>query len=225
MPEMESRDAGLLLTPKQANPRARPTAARRYFRTNGLFAPRVSTRGTPRQEEMRPIAAASGRGLRLPAPAGPAAVGFARTSSRRSGEERTLRADTLSRTFDTVTVGSPRVPPAPLPGLRHGGPPQCGRFARLRECCSRCGLNSQLSFHTSEAQLSTLTPPPFDPPQRGHPIPEIFRDASRPSRCARSAPRRAAVSCVPCLIACALCAVPRPHAASTRRRASRGAWP
>ena len=56
-----------------------------------------------------------------------------------------------------------------------------------------------ISHFIPQARLSTLTPPPFDPPQRGDPIPETFRDASRGSRCARSAPRRAALSCVPCL--------------------------
>jgi hypothetical protein len=102
MPEMESRDAGLLLTPKQANPRARPTAARRYFRTNGLFAPRVSTRVRPANCAprgsgiwiwaatldialgVRSRARACG-GVRAGPPAprapGPAAVGFARVFS------------------------------------------------------------------------------------------------------------------------------------------------
>ena len=107
-----------------------------------------------------------------------------------------------------MTVGSPRVPPAPLPGLRHGGPPQCGRShaSDLRiTLCENMLLSAEVRSHAlishfiPQARLSTLTPPPFDPPQRGDPIPETFRDASRGSRCARSAPRRAALSCVPCL--------------------------
>ena len=123
------------------------------------------------------------RPLRLPAPAGLAAVGFARVSSteRRRADIKSGHFIELYCTFDTVAH--------PRHFARCHGPvgpatmPDCGRFARLRECCSRCGLNSQLSFHTSEAQLSTLTPPPFDPPQRGHPIPETFPRRIPWSRC------------------------------------------
>lgn len=195
MPEMESRDAGLLLTPKQANPRARPTAARRYFRTNGLFAPRVSTRGTPRQRNA-PHCGGVRAGPPAPGPGRPRRGGV--RSHVFSTERR--RADIKGGHFIAhVRHGDGRlpthVPPAPPPR----SPPRWA--ATMRTICENMLLTmrSQLSFHVPQARLSTLTPPPFDPPQRGHPIPETFRDASRGSRCARSAPRRAAVSCVPCL--------------------------
>ena len=130
-------------------------------------------------------------------------MGFARVSSTerrradiKSGHFIARSTRSLTRATRVGLRQSGLGPPAPLDS-RHN------RADDLRDCENAAldaGLNSQLSlFHTSEAQLSTLTPPPFDPPQRGHPIPETFRDASRGSRCARSAPRRAALSCVPCL--------------------------
>ena len=180
-----------------------------------------------------PPAAASGRGglsgLRLPAPAGLAAVGFARVSSTERRRADKLRADTLLH----VRHGRS---PAPL-----GTSPvaQCavGRHNRADDLCAIARM--LLSMRSQQSTLvSYLRSSNSLLSHRRHLIrPNVgirflkrFRDASRGRavprpRSAGTAPRRAAVSCVPCLIACALCAVPRSHAASTRRRASRGAWP
>jgi hypothetical protein len=123
------------------------------------------------------------RPLRLPAPAGLAAVGFARVSST---ERR--RADIKSGhfielllycTFDTVA--HPR-------HFARWARPQCRIADDLRNCENAAldavsTVNSRFIPQKLNCQLSTLTPPPFDPPQRGHPIPETFPRRIPWSRC------------------------------------------
>jgi len=157
------------------------------------------------------------RPLRLPAPAGLAAVGFARVSSteRRRADIKSGHFIELYCTFDTVAH--------PRHFARWARPHSTKDNAGLRTICAIArmllSMRSQQSTLVSYLRSSTLYS------HRRHLIrPNVgirflkrFRDASRGRavprpRSAGTAPRRAAVSrCVPCLIACALCAGYRAH--------------